>query len=149
MPEIISTESASTSSLIDVDLPSVHTVPSDFADQEIQTETQAKRLEREAKAAEAKAEQVAKKASKKVKKADNWLSAQFAKLSDEEAGGVAIVNLATLVGVSSFLGYKAWGLYDQGRLTWGTVGVGIGILAAVGATESFVATYLYKGKKKD
>merc|ERR1712169_33770 len=54
-PEILSNESASTASLVDVDAPSVHTVPSDFLDQEVQTDTQAARLEREAKAKKAKA----------------------------------------------------------------------------------------------
>ncbi|VUC35492.1 unnamed protein product, partial [Clonostachys rosea] len=43
-PQVITDETASTASLIDVDLPSVHTVPADFLEQEIQTETQAARL---------------------------------------------------------------------------------------------------------
>lgn len=140
-------------------MPSVHTVNSEFLDQDVQTETQAKRLEREADAAKAKAEKAASKASGKVsdkakrvagkaREADSWLTAQFSKLTDKEAGGLAISNLVALVGVSSALGYKAWGLYSEGRLSWQYVGAGVGILAAVGAAESFVGTYLYKGKGK-
>src|ERR1700679_2853198 len=42
-PEVEHTDSPSTSSLIDVDTDSVHTVPSDFSSQSIQTETQYER----------------------------------------------------------------------------------------------------------
>jgi hypothetical protein len=141
-PEVIPNESASTASLVDVDMPSVHTVSSDFPDQEVKTETQAHRLEREA-------EQKKVKAKRETKKADNWLTAQFAKLSDDSAGALAIANLAGVVGLSAYLGYKAWGLYERGRLSYQNVGIGVGILAAVGAAESVLGRYLYKGKKDD
>ena len=39
-PQVVTDESASTSSLVDVDTPSVRTVPSDFNDQDVQTDTQ-------------------------------------------------------------------------------------------------------------
>ncbi|KAK3192649.1 hypothetical protein K4F52_001448 [Lecanicillium sp. MT-2017a] len=148
-PEVLPNESASTSSLIDVDAPSVHTVPSDFMEQDVQTDTQAHRLEREASAAKAKAERAKKAAAGKAKKADSWLTKYFSQLSDGAATGVGAANLAALVGVSSYLGYRAWVLYDKGRLSWGNVGAGFGILAAVGAVEAFIGTYIYKGKKRD
>ncbi|CAH0027847.1 unnamed protein product, partial [Clonostachys rhizophaga] len=146
-PQVITDESASTASLIDVDLPSVHTVPADFLEQEIQTETQAARLEREEEAAAAAAASKKAKARKQVKSADSWLQAQFARLSDNEAGAVAAVNLATVVGISAFLGYKAWGLYQRGSLSWKDIGIGAGVVASVGAVESVVGRYLYKTKK--
>ena len=124
-------------------MPSVHTVPADFPEQEVKTETQANRIEREASAKQAKA-----KAKRDVHKADNWLQAQFSKLSDGSAGALAVANLASVVGLSSYLGYKAWGLYENGRLTWQNIGIGVGILAAVGAAESVVGRYLCKGKKE-
>jgi hypothetical protein len=127
----------------------VHTVPSDFADQDIKTDTQQHRIEREAKEAKAKAERAKKTATNKAKKADSWLTKQFSQLSDNAATGVGAANLAALVGVSSYLGYKAWMLYDKGRLTWENVGAGFGILAAVGVVQTFIGTYLYKGKKND
>jgi len=43
--EVADVPSSSTGSLIDVDTPSVRTVPSDFGSQEIKTETQAERIE--------------------------------------------------------------------------------------------------------
>ncbi|KAJ6785060.1 hypothetical protein PWT90_05243 [Aphanocladium album] len=146
-PEIVQTESASTASLIDVDMPSVHTVPSDFMEQDVQTETQAHRIEREAEAATAKADRARKDAAAKAKKADSWLTNQVSQLSDGTASGVALANLATFVGVSSYLGYKAWNLYEKGNLDGKSVGAGVGILAAVVAVQSVVGSYLYRGKK--
>lgn len=147
-PQIISDESASTGSLIDVDAPSVHTVPSDFMDQDVQTDTQAERLDREAEAAKAKKAAASSSAKRQAKHADNWLAAHFAQLSDGSAGALAVSNLVAVVGLSSFLGYKAWGLYERGRLDWGKAGLGLGILAAVGAAEGLLGRYLYKGKAK-
>lgn len=121
---------------------------SDFLEQEVQTETQAERLDREAEAdARAKAEAAKKKVAAKAKKADNWLTSQFSQLSDGSAGALALVNLATIIGLSSFLGYRAWGLYERGQLNWQKVGAGAGILATVGAVEAIFGKYLYQGKK--
>ena len=152
-PQVIPNESASTASLVDVDMPSVHTVSSEFLEQDIQTETQAQRREREAEAAEVKRQQREEQSKKdaakaKARRADNWLVSQFAQLSDGSASAVVIANLTAVVGLSSYLGYRAWGLYDKGRLTWGNVGAGAGILAAVGLFEAGFANYLYKGKGK-
>ncbi|KAK3380651.1 hypothetical protein B0T24DRAFT_198553 [Lasiosphaeria ovina] len=158
-PQIVHSESASTSSLIDVDTPSVRTVPSDFAEQEVKTETQAARIEREEKAAKeaaaaakARAEgdldRKKKSARAKAHKADNWLTKRFERISDGgAAGAVAAVNLFAVVGLSGFLGYRAWGLYDHGRLTWKHLGLGFGVLGVVGAFEGVVAGYMYKAKK--
>jgi hypothetical protein len=147
LPEIISDESASTASLVDVDMPSVHTVPNDFLEQEVQTETQAARIGREdeadARAEKRKRDEVAAKA----KNTDNWLIQQFSSLSDGSATGLVIANFATVVGLSAYLGYKGWGLYEKGKLDWKAIGLGAGILASVTAAEGAVGRYLYKGKK--
>ncbi|RSL65533.1 hypothetical protein CEP51_012974 [Fusarium floridanum] len=144
-PEIISTESASTASLIDVDLPSVHTVNSEFLDQPVKTETQAARIEREEESREEKRKRDA--AAAKARQTDNWLIQQFSRLSDGSATGLVIANFATVVGLSAYLGYKGWGLYEKGRLDWKAVGIGAGILASVSAAEGVLGRYLYKGKK--
>ncbi|KAK1981384.1 hypothetical protein LZ30DRAFT_782077 [Colletotrichum cereale] len=155
-PPEISVESveslASTSSLVDVDMPSVHTVPHDFNEQEIKTDTQAARIEREEEEAEQKARAEAdlakKKATNKARKADSWLKRQFSSLSDGSASALAISNLVGVVGLSAFLGYKAWGLYDRGRLSWQNVSLGLGILGIVGLGEGIFGSYLYKTKGK-
>ncbi|KAM3537654.1 hypothetical protein ARSEF1564_009429 [Beauveria bassiana] len=147
LPEVIPNESASTSSLIDVDMPSVHTVPSDFVQQDVKTETQANRIEREAEAAKAKAERARKNAAAEAKKADSWITKQVSQLSDGAASGVALANLAAFVGVGSYLGYQGWNLYQRGNLDGKAVGLGVGILAAAGAAHAAVGSYLYRGKK--
>ncbi|KAG6294674.1 hypothetical protein E4U09_002536 [Claviceps aff. purpurea] len=157
--ELVNTESVATASLTDVDIPSVHTVPSDFSEQPIQTETQANRLDIEAEAdaeaeaeaaktkAKAKVQNAKKQTAKKARETDSWLVQQFSGLSDGSASALAVTNLAAIIGVSSYLGYKAWGLYERGNLSWKTAGVGVGILAGVGAAEAVLGRYLYKGKK--
>ncbi|PNP75424.1 hypothetical protein FNYG_11228 [Fusarium nygamai] len=144
-PQVITDESASTASLVDVDMPSVHTVPNDFLEQEIKTETQAARVEREEEAREEKRKRD--EAAAKAKKADNWLIQQFSRLSDGSATGLVIANFATVVGLGAYLGYKGWGLYEKGKLDWKAVTLGAGILASVTAAEGVVGRYLYKGKK--
>ncbi|RKK96194.1 hypothetical protein BFJ68_g11252 [Fusarium oxysporum] len=144
-PQVITDESASTASLVDVDMPSVHTVPNDFLEQEIKTETQAARIEREEEAREEKRKRD--EAAAKAKRADNWLIQQFSRLSDGSATGLVIANFATVVGLGAYLGYKGWGLYEKGKLDWKAVTLGAGILAGVTAAEGAVGRYLYKGKK--
>ncbi|KAI5456987.1 hypothetical protein BGZ63DRAFT_428421 [Mariannaea sp. PMI_226] len=146
--EVVTNESASTASLVDVDLPSVHTVPSDFLEQEIKTETQADRIARE-EAAKQRAKEAKRKASSKAKKADSWLTECFSNLSDNASTAVVATNVASLVGVSGFLSYKAWNLYEKGRLNWQAVGLGVGILAGVAVVEGAIGRYLYKAKKSD
>lgn len=149
-PQIVTDESASTSSLVDVDTPSVRTVPSDFNEQDIQTETQAAREEFEDAAARASAEAdlAKKKAARKGHKADNFLTKWFAGLSDNASTALAVSNITAVVGLGTYLGYKGVGLYERGRLDWKNLGIGFGIVAAVGAVESVLGGYLYKGKKK-
>lgn len=134
-PEIIPNESATTStgSLIDVDTQSVRTVPSDFMDQPVQTETQASRIEREESLEKERAAAAKRKA--KAKRADNWLSSKIASLSSTQASGIVYANLAAVVGLSTVLGYKAWGLHERGALTWKTAGIGAAIVGAVGVVE--------------
>lgn len=131
-------------------MPKVHMVPADFDEQSIQTETQANRIERESAAArtKAEAERAKRRAASKASKVDSWLATQFSSLSDGSANALALANLAGVVGLSSYLGYKAWALYDRGRLSWETVGLGVGIMASVGVVEAVFGGYLYKGKGK-
>lgn len=153
-PEIQSSESASTASLVDVDTPSVRTVPSDFGEQDVQTDTQAARIQHEEEAKEAKekaraeAELAKKKAAAKARKADNFLTKWFGNLSDGASSALVISNLVGVIGLSGFLGYKAWDLHERGRLGWNNIGLGLGVLSVVGVVEGVFGGYLYKGKKQ-
>ncbi|KAK3904506.1 hypothetical protein C8A05DRAFT_31733 [Staphylotrichum tortipilum] len=97
-PSLLPTTSSPSSSLIDVDTPSVHTVPSTFASQEIKTETQAARREREEEAAEraaaaaaaarARAEaDLARKKAARGREGEGWLGALFGWGGGECVGG--------------------------------------------------------------
>ncbi|KAL7629882.1 hypothetical protein AAE478_001405 [Parahypoxylon ruwenzoriense] len=149
-PEVVSSQSASTASLVDVDTPSVRTVPSDFMEQDIKTDTQATRQELEdaAERARAEAHLSKKKGAGRARRADSILSKWFGDLSHGASTALAVTNLAAVVGLSAYMGYKAWGLYERGRLGWQSVGVGTGIAASVGIVEGILGRYLYKGKKK-
>ncbi|KAH6631283.1 hypothetical protein F5144DRAFT_602107 [Chaetomium tenue] len=154
---------SSTGSLIDVDTPSVHTVPSDFESQEIKTETQASRVEREAEqeeaAARARAEaeaaskkkkRVAEEAAAKKRRAEGWLARHLDGMKAGGAGAaVSLANIVAVVGLSGWLGFRAWGLYDRGRLGWKEAGVGLGVLSAVGVVEGVFLNYFSKAKGKD
>jgi hypothetical protein len=140
----VSDVETSTSSLVDVDTPSVHTVPSDFREQEVKTETQAERLEQEAKEAEdrarAEADLAKKKAKKSARKADNWLTSYFENLSEGAASTLVVSNFVAVLGLSGWLGYKAYGLYERRALGWKHAGIGLGVLGVVGAFEGVFTT---------
>ncbi|ROW05802.1 hypothetical protein VMCG_05200 [Cytospora schulzeri] len=138
----------STGSLIDVDSQSVRTVPSDFMEQDIQTETQAARLQQEEDAATAreKAKQKKEAAKSKAKKADNWLATKIASLTEGQSTGIVAANLAAVVGLGAVLGYKAWGLHERGQFSWKTAGIGAGIVATVGAIETVFGQYFNKAR---
>ena len=60
-------------------------------------------------------------------------------MSEGASSALVLGNLVAVVGLSGWLGFKAWGLYDRGRLNWKTAGYGLGLLATVGAVESVFA----------
>lgn len=126
---------------MDVDSQSVRTVPSDFMEQSVQTDTQQSRIEREEREESARDKARAKKeaAKRKAARADNWLLSRISALSDTQAKGVVGANVAVLVGLSAVLGYKALGLHERGQLSWKTAGIGAGIVGVVGVVEGVFA----------
>ncbi|TAQ84819.1 hypothetical protein B7494_g6846 [Chlorociboria aeruginascens] len=146
-PEVLH-DSVSTSSLIDVDSASVHTVPSDFGSQSIQTDTQASRISREREAeAEAEIEESLAKKSKaaegKAKKAKSELihTAQDPKF----IGAVSASALAGLaVGIH---GYKRFGSGVE-RLSWKVVGVYAGVVGLFAAGGWFATPFALRKKEE-
>lgn len=122
---------------MDVDSQSVRTVPSDFMEQSIQTDTQRDRVEREQQeqTARDKARQKKEAAKRKAARADSWLLSRLSALSDGQANALAAANVAVVVGLSAVLGYKAWGLHERGQFSWKTAGIGAGIVGVVGVVE--------------
>jgi len=140
-PSIISTESASTSSLIDVDTDSVHTVPSDFSSQAIQTETQANRIDHEAEQIESRTRS-AKDKAKDAKKSKKGRS----RLEENSDNPVFIGNAVAVVALSAGLGFGAYRKYAAGELTWKLVGGWMGVVGAFAFGDYWLSSYLFKNK---
>ncbi|ATZ55425.1 hypothetical protein BCIN_12g00220 [Botrytis cinerea B05.10] len=138
-PSVISTEAPSTSSLIDVDTDSVHTVPSDFQSQPVQTETQANRLEQEAEQIEAKLRAAKDAASKKSKKGKS-------RVQENSDNPVVIGNAIAVAALSTGLGFGAYSKYAKGELTWKVVGAWAGVVGALAVGDYYLSSYLFKTK---
>ncbi|TVY48850.1 hypothetical protein LOCC1_G000978, partial [Lachnellula occidentalis] len=149
-PEIIPSESASTSSLIDVDTESVHTVPSDFNSQSIKTDTQMERLQHEAEAAEARAKETASKSSKEFHKEEKTAKAKGKKAVGRfEANSdnpVFIGNAVAVVSISAGLGFGAYRKYAAGELSWKVIGAWTGVVGLFAAGDYYLSQYLFKNK---
>ncbi|KAH8593443.1 hypothetical protein B0O99DRAFT_515822 [Bisporella sp. PMI_857] len=141
--ELEVTDSVSTSSLVDVDSESVHTVPSDFQSQEIKTDTQLERLEHEALAAEARAKEEAKKAAAKSKKEGKKIKSTFEANSDNP---VFVGNAIAVVALSAGLGFGAYRKYAAGELTWKVVGAWTAIVGLFAGADYYLSSYLFKNK---
>jgi len=149
-PEVETTESVSSSSLIDVDTDSVHTVPSDFGSQPIQTETQLDRLEHEAAAAEAKAKEAfaasKEKAIKEEKAAKAAAKKAVGRFEANSDNPVYVGNAVAVVALSAGLGFGAYRKYAAGELTWKVVGAWTAVVGLFAAGDYYLSQYLFKNK---
>jgi len=149
-PEVEHAESLSTSSLIDVDSGSVHTVPSDFGSQSTQTSTQAERLEREVAQAEARAEAEATKAKHEFHEKEMRAKEKAKKVAghvDRNSDNpVFIGNAVAMVALSAGLGFGAYRKYAAGELTWKVVAAWTGAVGLFAAGDYYLSDYLFKNK---
>lgn len=121
----------------------MHVVPSDFKSQEIQTETQADRIEHEVEAAEARVKEAADKASKEFSKREKEAKAKAKKAAGRfEANSdnpVFIGNAVAVVALSAGLGFGAYRKYAAGELTWKVVGAWTGIVGLFAAGDYYLS----------
>lgn len=136
-PEVEHSDIASTTSLIDVDTDSVHTVPSDFSSQPIQTQTQLDRLEHEAAAAEERAKEEASAAKAKAKKEGKKVKSNLEANSDNP---VYIGNAVAVVALSAGLGFGAYRKYAAGELTWKVVGAWTAVVGLFAAGDYYLSS---------
>ncbi|CAG8039568.1 unnamed protein product [Penicillium salamii] len=132
-------ESESTASLIDVDGPHIQTVEADFLEQDVQTSTQAERIEREAEEKEKrKREESEKKAKARKSKSSG--------ISNNTTNPVFLANaaIATLVGAG--LGFGAYKQHARGNLSWELVGLSAGAVGAFGVVDYFVSKWFLQNK---
>jgi ATP-dependent 26S proteasome regulatory subunit len=124
----------------------VHTVPSDFSSQPIQTETQLDRLEHEALAAEARAKELASKASKEFSKEEKNAKAKAKKAANRiEANSdnpVFIGNAVAVVAISAGLGFGAYRKYAAGELSWKVVGAWSGVVGLFAVGDYYLSQYV-------
>lgn len=120
--------------MIDVDGPHVQTVESDFLEQEVQTSTQAERIEREAEEKEKRKREDEEKKSKARK-----AKAKASGISENTSNPVFVANavIATLVGAG--LGFGAYKQHARGNLSWELVGLSAGAVGVFGAVDYFVS----------
>jgi len=167
-PEVLHSDTASTSSLVDVDTESVHTVPSDFNEKPVKTDTQASRLEREAEQFEAQAEEKEKKAKKefhekekefhekekeakkeakeKASEAKEKAKKIEGKLERNSDNPVFVGNAVAVVALSAGLGFGAYRKYAANELTWKVVAAWTGVVGLFAAGDYYLSQYLFKNK---
>ncbi|KAF2450970.1 hypothetical protein P171DRAFT_427239 [Karstenula rhodostoma CBS 690.94] len=133
----------SVSSLVDVDSPHVSSVPSDFEQQSVKTDTQAERIEFENKAKEASKEaahqaEVAKdKAKEKAKK-----DAHIAKKNADNP--VVLGNVVTVGILGTVLGVGAYRKYAANELSWKVVGAWAGVVGLFAVGDYYVSNYFFQ-----
>ncbi|KAJ5736438.1 uncharacterized protein N7483_001563 [Penicillium malachiteum] len=130
-------ESESTASLIDVDSPHVNIVDSDFPEKDIQTTTQAERIEREA--AEAEQRRVREAAGKKAKAKGKGVGANA-------SNPVYITNAVIGALVGAGLGFGAYRKHAEGKLSWELVGLVSGAVGTFAVADWFVSKWFLQNK---
>ncbi|PYH31007.1 putative pyruvate dehydrogenase complex, dihydrolipoamide acetyltransferase component [Aspergillus neoniger CBS 115656] len=133
-------EAESTASLVDVDSPHVQAVDPDFLKQDVQTTTQAERIEREEEEREAYEERKAKSKAKAKAKA----KAESARSNAHNP--VYLGNAVILALTGAGLGYGAYRKHAAGQLSWEVIGWASGAIGAFGAVDYFVSKWLLQNK---
>lgn len=128
-PSYGGSSAASTGDLVDVDSPSVMSVDSNFLRQNVQTSTQADRIEREQEQDEANAR---KKAQAKAK-------GEKSRLSRTKDNPIALGNAVLVALASAGLGYGAYQKHLDGKLSWELIGIWSGIVGVAGVADYFAS----------
>lgn len=111
----------------------MQSVDAEFLEQDVQTTTQAERIEREA--AEKEKQREREEAEKKAKAR----KAKASGIRGNTSNPVFLANaaIATLVGAG--LGFGAYRQHVQGKLSWEVVGLSAGAVGVFGAVDYFVS----------
>lgn len=125
--------SESTASLIDVDGPHVQTVEPEFLEQDVQTTTQAERIEREAEEKEKRKREDEEKKKAKAHKAKS------SGICGNTSNPVFLANAALATVVGAGLGFGAYKQHARGNLSWELVGLSAGAVGVFGAVDYFVS----------
>lgn len=124
-------ESEGTASLIDVDQPHVSSVEPNFLNQEVQTTTQAERIEREEEAEHKRAQEEEKRAKSRKAKSSS--------LRANTDNPVYIGNALIYAMVGAGLGFGAYRKHAEGKLSWETIGLWSGAVGAFSVVDYYVS----------
>lgn len=118
----------------------MRTVPNDFLDREVQTTTQAARIDRELAAAAAAEERKQREEADKKRVADAKKRAQNARGTGLWSGPsktLVLANVALVLGVGVAAHYLG---ADRGRwnVSWKNAGLGVGLATVLGLGESAI-----------
>ena len=154
-------DDSSASSMVDVDSPHISSVPSDYEEQSIQTDTQAERerLEEESKQAaqqkkeearekakhlkekaEEKAEKLKKQAGVKKEQAKSEAKKAGKSIQENSDNPVFIGNAVTIAAFGGVIGYGAYRKYTAGELTWKIAGLWAGAVGLFGVADYYVSS---------
>ncbi|KAJ5787000.1 hypothetical protein N7457_001990 [Penicillium paradoxum] len=133
-------QSESTASLIDVDGPHIQTVESGFLEQDVQTTTQAERIEREAQEKEKRKREDDEKKKAKARKVKS------SGICGNTSNPVFLVNAAIATVVGAGLGFGAYKQHARGTLSWELVGLSAGAVGVFGAVDYFVSKWFLQNK---
>ncbi|KXG52458.1 uncharacterized protein PGRI_087420 [Penicillium griseofulvum] len=134
-------ESESTASLIDVDGPHVQTVESGFLENDVQTTTQAERIERESEEKEKE-----KRETEEKKKRAKTQKVKSSGICENSSNPVFIANAAIATVVGAGLGFGAYKQHARGNLSWEMVGLSAGAVGIFGAVDYFVSKWFLQNK---
>jgi FKBP-type peptidyl-prolyl cis-trans isomerase len=137
MPQVEHTDD-SVHSLVDVDSPHISSVPSDYDEQSVKTDTQAERMERE----EAEAEQAkqAKQAAEHKAEQAKKKAARGKELAKENADNPVVIGNAVVLGLAAtVLGVGAYRKWSVGELSWKVAGAWMGVVGAFGVADFYVS----------
>lgn len=132
MPELRQSDE-STHSLVDVDSPHVSSVPSDFDQQSIKTDTQASRIDREE-----ETKRLLDEASENAKLRKNKSKKAASKIKEDPEALYKVANGVIGAVAAAAIGWGAYQKHLKGELTWKVVGLWTGVLAAFGAGDYFL-----------
>ncbi|KAF2736706.1 hypothetical protein EJ04DRAFT_533441 [Polyplosphaeria fusca] len=138
LPQVERTDD-SVHSLIDVDSPHVSSVPSDFDQQSIKTDTQAERIELEDKAKQAAEEA---KSAKEKAKAKAGRGGKYAKQNADNP--VILGNALTVAILGTTLGVGAYRKWAKDELTWKVVGAWAGVVGLFAVGDYYVSQYFFQ-----
>ena len=132
-------EDDSVHSLVDVDSPHISSVPSDYDEQSVKTDTQAERERQEDEARE-RAEDLKRQAQRKKEQTKREAKKAGKTIQGNSDNPVVVGNAVTIAAFGGLIGYGAYRKYTAGELTWKVAGLWAGAVGLFGVADYYVSS---------